>query len=247
MRRTSVLGAAAVAALAAASLAVTGVLGSSHREAPQILADPTATTPTSTPSRRRTRRTPDHRRQLDPVRGSGGRPELRQVRPAARYYVNIDNTGDGARTSATAGSSSRFRNPNSFLDAAPPVDSVDDPDINFVQTYDLYKETYARASTARDAQLANDLPVAPTNVGPEDVPGLRRGRSRRDPHAAGRRQVVRRPARRPVLRRPRRHLRRHQHRQPGRPNTASATRAAARTTSPATTCTRSSCRCPSPR
>ena len=42
MRRTSVLGAATVAALAAGSLAVTGVLGSSHREAPQILKDPTA-------------------------------------------------------------------------------------------------------------------------------------------------------------------------------------------------------------
>ena len=42
MRRTTVLGAAAAAALAAGSLAATGVFGSSHREAPKILADPTA-------------------------------------------------------------------------------------------------------------------------------------------------------------------------------------------------------------
>ena len=51
-----------------------------------------------------------------------------------------------------------------------------------------------------------------------------------------RRQDVRRPGRRPVLRRPRRGLRRHQHRQarPAR-RSGSATRAAARTTSPATT------------
>src|SRR5215208_5883894 len=42
MRRSTFLGAATAAALAAGSLAVTMAPGSSHREAPKILADPTA-------------------------------------------------------------------------------------------------------------------------------------------------------------------------------------------------------------
>ena len=42
MRRRTTLGAATAAALAAGSLAVGLAPGSSHREAPKILADPTA-------------------------------------------------------------------------------------------------------------------------------------------------------------------------------------------------------------
>ena len=40
--RTRLVGAATVAALAAGALATTGVLGSSHREAPRIMLDPSA-------------------------------------------------------------------------------------------------------------------------------------------------------------------------------------------------------------
>ena len=77
----------------------------------------------------------------------------------------------GARTWPTAGSSSRqFRNPKSFLYAAPTVDSVDDPDINFVQTYDLYKETYRNGRQTGQRRIANDVPVAPDNVGPKTIP-----------------------------------------------------------------------------
>ena len=42
MRRSPLLGAATVAVLAAGALATTGVLGSSHREAPRIMLDPSA-------------------------------------------------------------------------------------------------------------------------------------------------------------------------------------------------------------
>ena len=40
--RTRLLGTATVAVLAAGALATTGVLGSSHREAPRIMLDPSA-------------------------------------------------------------------------------------------------------------------------------------------------------------------------------------------------------------
>ena len=173
MRRSTVLGAATAAALAASSLAVTGVLGSSHREAPKILADPTAD---NTDVYAFT--APDAPHSLTvvanwiPMEEPAGGPYFGKLDPRARYYVKIDNTGDGREDVAYRWKfKQRFRNPESFLDAAPTVDSVDDPDINFVQTYDLYRETYGgkghRRSTKR---IAHDVPVAPANTGPKTVP-----------------------------------------------------------------------------
>jgi hypothetical protein len=172
MRRTTVLGAATAAALAAGSLAVTGVLGSSHREAPKILADPTAD---NTDVYAFT--APDAPHSLTvvanwiPLEDPAGGPYFGKLDPRARYYVKIDNTGDGREDVAYRWQfKQKFRNPNSFLDAAPTVDSIDDPDINFVQTYDLYKETYRGKHVVKTRKLANDLPVAPANTGPKTVP-----------------------------------------------------------------------------
>src|SRR5215208_3020719 len=172
MRRTSVLGAAAAAALAAGSLAATGVLGSSHREAPKILADPTAD---NTDVYAFT--APDAPHSLTvvanwiPLEEPAGGPYFGKLDPRARYYVKVDNTGDGREDVAYRWQfTSKFRNPDSFLDAAPTVDSVDDPDINFVQTYDLYKESYKNGRRVKTRKLADDLPVAPANTGPKTVP-----------------------------------------------------------------------------
>jgi hypothetical protein len=172
MRRSSVLGAATVAALAAGSLAVTGVFGSSHREAPDILADPTAdntdvyafTAPDA----------PDKVTIVSnwiPMEEPAGGPYFGKLDPKARYYVKIDNTGDGYEDVAYRWEFRQFfRNPESFLDAAPTVDSVDDPDINFVQRYSLYKETYKDRKLIATRRIAHDVPVAPANTGPKTVP-----------------------------------------------------------------------------
>ena len=180
MRRTSVLGAASVAVLTAGALAATGAFSSSHREAPGSL-DPTAdntdvyafTAPDA----------PDKLTVVAnwiPLEEPAGGPYFGKLDPNARYYVKIDNTGDGVEDVAYRWQfKQRFRNPNSFLYAAPTVDSVDDPDINFVQSYDLYKETYPASRLTSSKKIASDLPVAPDNVGPEDHPELRRGGRRR--------------------------------------------------------------------
>ena len=172
MRRSSVLGAAAVAALAAGSLAVTSGSGSSHREAPSILADPTAD---NTDLYAFT--APDAPGSVTivsnwiPFEDPSGGPYFGKLDPKARYYVKIDNTGDGREDVAYRWQfRQRFRNPDSFLYAAPTVDSVDDPDINFVQTYDLYRETYRNGKLKRSRQIAERVPVAPDNVGPKTIP-----------------------------------------------------------------------------
>jgi hypothetical protein len=172
MRRSTVLGAATAAALAASSLAVTGVLGSSHREAPKILADPTAD---NTDVYAFT--APDAPHSLTvvanwiPMEEPAGGPYFGKLDPRARYYVKIDNTGDGREDVAYRWKfKQRFRNPESFLDAAPTVDSVDDADINFVQTYDLHRETYGAKGHRRSTKrIAHDVPVAPANTGPKTV------------------------------------------------------------------------------
>jgi hypothetical protein len=172
MRRTSILGAAAVAALAAGSLAVTSGSGSSHREAPSILADPTAD---NTDLYAFT--APDAPGSLTivsnwiPFEDPSSGPYFGKLDPRARYYVKIDNTGDGREDIAYRWKfRQRFRNPGSFLYAAPTVDSVDDPDINFVQKYDLYRETYRNGKLRSSHKIASRVPVAPDNVGPKTIP-----------------------------------------------------------------------------
>jgi hypothetical protein len=110
MRRFSVLGAAAVAALAAGTLAVTGSPGSSHREAPDILTDPTAD---NTDVYAFT--APDAPGSLTvvanwiPLEEPAGGPYFGKLDPKARYYVKIDNTGDGYEDVATRTRSSTPR------------------------------------------------------------------------------------------------------------------------------------------
>src|SRR5919112_5591171 len=170
MRRSTIVGAATAAALAAGSLAVTISPGSSHREAPRILTDPTAD---NTDVYAFT--APDAPGSLTvvadwiPLEEPAGGPYFGKLDPKARYYVKIDNTGDGRPDVAYRWKfRSRFRTPESFLDAAPTVDSIGDPDLNFTQTYDLYRETYGKRHRSR--RIAHDVPVAPANTGPKTIP-----------------------------------------------------------------------------
>jgi hypothetical protein len=156
MRRSTILGAATAAALAAGSLAVTVSTGSSHREAPKILGDPTAdntdvyafTAPDA----------PDSLTVVAdwiPLEEPAGGPYFGKLDPKARYYVKIDNTGDGRPDVAYRWKfRNRFANPDSFLD--------------YTQSYDLYRETYGKRHRSR--RIAHNVPVAPSNAGPKTMP-----------------------------------------------------------------------------
>jgi Domain of unknown function (DUF4331) len=172
MRRSSVLGAASVAVLTAGALAATGTFGSSHREAPDVLKDPTAD---NTDVYAFT--APDAPGSLTivanwiPFEEPAGGPYFGKLDPEARYSVKLDNTGDGREDVVYRWQfKQRFRRPDSFLYAAPTVDSVDDPDLNFVQSYDLYKETWDAGRRTGSERIAADVPVAPDNVGPKTIP-----------------------------------------------------------------------------
>ena len=170
MKRLSLL-----AALLALAVAVPLSIGSSHREAPRILKDPTAD---NTDVWAFT--APDAQNSLTvvanwiPLADPAGGPNFYPLDENARYYVKIDNTGDGYEDVAYRWDfDTRFRNPNSFLYAAPTVDSVKDPDLNLVQTYDLYKETYNKnRRLVGRKRIANDAPVVPDNIGPKTIPNF---------------------------------------------------------------------------
>ena len=172
MRRTRVLGVAIMAALAAAALVASMVFGSSHREAPRIMLDPSAdNTDVYAFTAKDAPGSLTVVANWVPLEEPAGGPYFGKLDPRARYYVKIDNTGDGREDVAYRWKfHNKFRNPNSFLYAAPTVTSVNDPDINFVQTYDLYRETYKNGERRNSKLIADDVPVAPDNVGPKTIP-----------------------------------------------------------------------------
>src|SRR5215218_5428702 len=130
MRRTHVLGAAVLAALAAAALVSSMVFGSSHREAPRIMLDPSAdNTDVYAFTAKDAPGSLTVVADWVPLEEPAGGPYFGKLDPRARYYVKIDNTGDGRPDVAYRWKFRNvIRNPDSFLD--------------YTQSYDLYRETY---------------------------------------------------------------------------------------------------------
>ena len=127
MRRTHVLSVAIMAALAAAALVASAVFSSSHREAPGILTDPTAdNTDVYAFTAKDAPGSLTVVANWIPLEEPAGGPYFGKLDPRARYYVKIDNTGDGREDVAYRWQfNQKFRNPNSFLYAAPTVTSVE--------------------------------------------------------------------------------------------------------------------------
>jgi hypothetical protein len=157
----------------AAVVVGTGVLGSSpaqassHREAPAITEDPVAdnTDVYAFVS-------PDNPDTVTlianyvPLQEPAGGPNFHRFGDDVAYHINVDNNGD-ARPDRTY--EFRFktttRNPDSFLYNTGPVTSLDDPDLNIRQTYSVTEIRHGRRTA-----MAQNLPVAPANIGPRSTP-----------------------------------------------------------------------------
>jgi hypothetical protein len=172
IRRYHLLVAALLAALAAIGLAVSSGSGSSHREAPLSSLDPTGddtdvyafTAPDA----------PDSLTLVAnwiPFEDPAGGPNFYRFDDRANYYLNVDNTGDGKYDIRYRFKfKTTVRNPNSFLYALPGVSSVNDPKLNLVQTYSVWRERYQDGHKVASKVVARDLPTAPNNVGPKTTP-----------------------------------------------------------------------------
>ncbi|MEE4546997.1 DUF4331 domain-containing protein [Streptomyces sp. V4-01] len=164
-------GAGTVALLGAAAL--TGLApgvssASSHREAPLIAGDPKAdntdvyafTSPDN----------PDTVTLLAdwiPFEEPNGGPNFYPFANDAHYNIKIDSDGDGkADTTYTWSFTDHLRDgENQFLYNTGVVNNLDDPTLNFRQTY-----TLTRTDAAGTTTLLQNAPAAPSNVGRASMP-----------------------------------------------------------------------------
>jgi hypothetical protein len=168
VRRLSLFATLVVAALVAAALS----LGSSHREAPNTAQDPTADdtdvyafTANDAPGSLTVVA------NWIPFEDPAGGPNFYNFDPKAHYYVNVDNTGDGAYDLRYQFAfKTTVVNKNSFAYATPTVESLTDPHLNVRQTYTITREVYKKGKKKSQKVIARDLPVVPSNIGPKTMP-----------------------------------------------------------------------------
>ncbi|MBM7789737.1 DUF4331 domain-containing protein [Tenggerimyces flavus] len=199
-RRAAALVAAgtAVALGGLAGLAPPAALASSHREAPLISGQPqydnTDTYAFVSPDK------PDTTTLVAnwvPFEDPAGGPNFYRFATDAKYDIHIDNDGDAkADLTYRWTFKDHYRNGNTFLYNTGPVTSLNDPDLNFRQTYnldlifnehsgslldlrllvkiaDLLKIDISVLLGARDGKtlhLIKNAPVAPSNVGTASMP-----------------------------------------------------------------------------
>ncbi len=165
----------ALAALTAAALAATLGFGSSHREAPGITLDPSAdNTDTYAWTAKDAPGALTVAADWIPGQVPANGPNFFGWDDRARYYIHVDNTGDGRPdVSYRYQFKTTTRNPNSFLYALPGASGYNDPKLNVIQRYSIVRETYryhGRKVSIKEKKIAEGLPSAPPNIGPKTFP-----------------------------------------------------------------------------
>lgn len=172
MRKLPILVGALMAALVAGVLSVSLGVTSSHREAPLSSQDPTgdntdvyAYTAKDAPGALTVVA------NWIPFEDPAGGPNFYGFDDRARYYVNIDNTGDGVWDVRYRFSfRTEVGNKDTFLYALPGVASIDDPKLNIKQFYKLERLRYVRGRLVSSKLLGTRFKVGPNNVGPKTFP-----------------------------------------------------------------------------
>ena len=162
-------------ALAAGVLVVGLSLGSSHREAPNSTRDPQADwtdlyayTASAAPNALTIVG------NVDPFQLPQGGPNYNSTfDPKARYYINVDNSGDGkadVRYRFEFEDDLRGTADQGYPHSLPTVDSVDDPDFAFRQRYTVVEERFNRRGRRTNRRVVGRNIVVPGNVGPKTMP-----------------------------------------------------------------------------
>jgi hypothetical protein len=164
--RSKVVGIAGALLIAATS--VTGVLASSHREAPLIAGDPAADNTDLYAFV-----SPDAPNSLTiianyvPLEEPAGGPNFFAFDPAVRYEINVDNNGNGKADVRyqfrfkTHRKAVNFAGIPTFLYNDGPITSLSDPNILVWQTYDVWRN---------GNKIASNVKTPPANIGPRSTP-----------------------------------------------------------------------------
>lgn len=190
LRIAVVAGIAGVAVIAGALTGLGPIPGgaSSHREAPLISGDPQVDTTDVYLFR-----SPDNPDTVTlisswlPFEEPAGGPNFYRFDDQAVYDFNVSNDGDAkAEMVFRFDFANHLRSGSTFLYNTGQVTSLDDPDLNFFQTYDLFKLTFKKAKKKVKTQsgkvkrkrvlktkkqlLVDDGLVAPSRVGDASMP-----------------------------------------------------------------------------
>ncbi|MBT2389430.1 DUF4331 domain-containing protein [Streptomyces sp. ISL-1] len=167
-------------ALAGGTLVASGVTGlepgtakaSSHREAPLISGQPqydnTDVYAFVSPDK------PDTTTLVAnwlPFEEPAGGPNFYKFADDAQYDIHIDSDGDAQGDLIYRWTfKDHIKNGNTFLFNTGPVTTIDDPDLNITQTYDIDLLRLKNQRVMHSTKVADDLPVAPSNVGKASMP-----------------------------------------------------------------------------
>jgi hypothetical protein len=164
--------------IAALALAVSSLSkpadASSHREAPFISGDPQADATDVYAFR-----SPDRPNTVTlianyvPLEVAPAGPNFYKFGDKVLYEINVDNDGDAKEDlSFQFRFHSRINNRDTFLYNTGPITSLDDPDLNQEQFYSVsvLKEGADKDPSREGKVIAENLQVAPANVGPKSYP-----------------------------------------------------------------------------
>ena len=150
-----------------AGLGPVGAQASSHREAPL-----TAGMPQYDNTDLYAFRSPDRQKSVTlvanwiPFQEPAGGPNFYPWAKQARYTIKVDNDGDAkADITYRWRFKDHYRTRETFLYNTGQVTSINDPDLNFRQTY-----TLTQVRNGKSRVLARNYPVAPSNVGKASMP-----------------------------------------------------------------------------
>ncbi|WP_043664252.1 DUF4331 domain-containing protein [Streptomyces xylophagus] len=106
-----------------------------------------------------------------PFEDPAGGPNFYTFADDAQYDIHIDNNGDAQGELLLRYTfKTHTKNKKTFLYNTGPVTSLDDPDLNVTQTYDIDLLKLHNQSLVSKTKLADDVPVAPSNVGKASMP-----------------------------------------------------------------------------
>ncbi|MFL5790350.1 MAG: DUF4331 domain-containing protein [Actinomycetota bacterium] len=169
-RRVAVTAVAAAAAIGVfVGLGPTPGGASSHREAPLIAADPQADNTDlyafvspDAPS------TVTIISNFIPFEEPAGGPNFYQFGTGVRYDVRVDNNADAHADLVYRWTfTNHTRNPDTFLYNTGPVTSLDDPDLNMYQTYDVQRIDLTNHTKTT---IVHDATAVPSDVGTASMP-----------------------------------------------------------------------------
>src|SRR5215510_10627098 len=106
-----------------------------------------------------------------PLEAPASGPNFPAFDDTVSYEIHVDNDGDGQEDlTYQFRFHTQTRNPDTFLYNTGPIKSLDDPNWNRPQTYDVTLVRASHGNSTRQEVLGTNLTTPPDNIGPRSTP-----------------------------------------------------------------------------